>query len=202
MPLILVGEWCAKTSVYKIYSRTLKTPHHIVSVFSWMVLKSNQHLLIIFVEIRLSQNLTNFISNYRVISDDITLVEPLSNEFTNQLFMIFIWIFIYYVPIMIGNLYRAFEAFSISIRSSSIDIVKHGVSLIRVFAVRRKKAWVLNYPLSAQRRLWSDWADAQADLSLRWAHTHFVSFVVLRLILQHLLFNSDFAGLVMSRLIS
>ena len=39
-----------------------------------------------------------------------------------------------------------------------------------------KKAWVLSYPLSAQRRLWSDWADAQADLSLRWAHTHFFFF--------------------------
>ena len=39
-----------------------------------------------------------------------------------------------------------------------------------VFAVRMKKAWVLSYPLSAQRRLWSDWADAQADLRLRWAH--------------------------------
>ena len=37
-----------------------------------------------------------------------------------------------------------------------------------------KKAWVLSYPLSAQRRLWSDWADTQADLSLRWAHSHFV----------------------------
>ena len=23
-----------------------------------------------------------------------------------------------------------------------------------------------------------DWADAQADLSLRWAHTHFVGFVM------------------------
>ena len=43
-------------------------------------------------------------------------------------------------------------------------------SLSKVFAVRMKKAWVLSYPLSAQRRLWSDWADAQADLSLRWAH--------------------------------
>ena len=47
-----------------------------------------------------------------------------------------------------------------------------------VFAVRMKKVWVLTYPLSAQRRLWSDWADAQADLSLRWAHTHFVGFVM------------------------
>ena len=35
-----------------------------------------------------------------------------------------------------------------------------------------KKAWVLSYPLSAQRRLWSDWC--QAGLSLRWAHSHFL----------------------------
>ena len=59
-------------------------------------------------------------------------------------------------------------------------------SLIRAFTVRTKKAWVLSYPLSAkwrlrsawasQRRLWSDWADAQADLSLRWAHMPFCWF--------------------------
>ena len=54
----------------------------------------------------------------------------------------------------------------------------HPPNLIRVFAVRMKKAWVLSYPLSAQRRLWSNWADAQADLSLRWAHSHFVGFVM------------------------
>ena len=57
-------------------------------------------------------------------------------------------------------------------------------SLISVFAVRMKKAWVLSYPLSAQRRLWSDWADAQADLSVRWAHNHFVGFVMSRLTLR------------------
>ena len=39
-----------------------------------------------------------------------------------------------------------------------------------------KKAWVLSYPLSAQRRLWSDWADAQADLSLCRAHMPFCWF--------------------------
>ena len=50
-----------------------------------------------------------------------------------------------------------------------------------VFAVRMKKPWVLTYPMSAQRRLWSDWADAQADLNLRWVHTHFVGFVMRRL---------------------
>ena len=54
-------------------------------------------------------------------------------------------------------------------------------SLIRVIAVCMKKAWVLSYPLSAQRRLWSDWADAQADLSLRWAHINFIGFLMRRL---------------------
>ena len=63
-------------------------------------------------------------------------------------------------------------------------------SLIRVFAVRMKTAWVLSYPLSAQRKLCSDWADAQADPTGRmprliWVFAgrtdHFVGFVVLRL---------------------
>ena len=58
----------------------------------------------------------------------------------------------------------------------------HRPSLIRVFSVRMKNSWALSYLLRAQRRLWSDWADAQADLSLRWAHTHFVGFVMSRLI--------------------
>ena len=58
----------------------------------------------------------------------------------------------------------------------------HPPSLIRVFLVRMRKAWVLSYPLSAQRRLWSDCADAQADLSLRWAQCYFVCFVMSRLI--------------------
>ena len=50
-----------------------------------------------------------------------------------------------------------------------------------VIAVRMKKSWVLSYPLSTQRRLWSDWVDAQADLSLCWALSHFVGFVMRRL---------------------
>ena len=53
---------------------------------------------------------------------------------------------------------------------------------VRVFAVIMKKAWVLSYPLSTQRRLWSDWADAQDDLSLHLAHTRFVGFVMSQLI--------------------
>ena len=58
---------------------------------------------------------------------------------------------------------------------------RHPPSLTRVFALRMKKAWVLSYPMSAQWRLWSDWAAAKADLSLRWAHSHFVGFDMLRL---------------------
>ena len=57
-----------------------------------------------------------------------------------------------------------------SLISEDSDQPGHLPSLIRVFAVCIKKAWVLSYPLSAQWRLWSDWADAQADLSLRWAY--------------------------------
>ena len=65
--------------------------------------------------------------------------------------------------------------------SEDSDQPWHPPSLIRVFAVRMKKPWVLSYPLSTQRRLWSDWADALADLSLRWAHTRFVGFVMSQL---------------------
>ena len=39
-----------------------------------------------------------------------------------------------------------------------------------VFPVRMKKPWVQGYPLSIQQRFWSDWVDAQADLSLCWVH--------------------------------
>ena len=44
--------------------------------------------------------------------------------------------------------------------------------------------WVAKDPsvFHADSEDYSDWADAQADLSLRWAHTHFVCFVMSRLI--------------------
>ena len=43
--------------------------------------------------------------------------------------------------------------------------------------------WVAKDPrfLHADTEDWSDWADAQADLSLRWEHSHFVGFVKRRL---------------------
>ena len=61
--------------------------------------------------------------------------------------------------------------------SEDSDQPGHPPSLIRVFAVRMKIAWVLCYPLSASED-WSDWVDAQADLSLRWAHSHCVGFLL------------------------
>ena len=71
--------------------------------------------------------------------------------------------------------------------SEDLDQPGHPPSLIRVYAVCMKKPLVLSYPLSAQRRTSSDWADAQADLSLRWARTHFVGFVVSWLIFLFLM---------------
>ena len=55
-------------------------------------------------------------------------------------------------------------------QSEDSDQPGHPPSLNRVFAVHMKELWVLSYPLSAQQRLWSDWADAHADLSLCWVH--------------------------------
>ena len=60
--------------------------------------------------------------------------------------------------------------------SEDADQPGRSPSLIRVFAVRMKKAWVCSYPFSALWRLWSDWADAQAHLSLCWAHRSFCWF--------------------------
>ena len=45
----------------------------------------------------------------------------------------------------------------------------HTQSLIRVFIFRLKKRWALGYPIAPIKDR-SDWANAQADLSLKWAH--------------------------------
>ena len=55
--------------------------------------------------------------------------------------------------------------------SEDSDQPVHPPSLFRVFAVYMKKTYILSYPFSAQRRLWSDWADAQADLSSLGVHS-------------------------------
>ena len=72
--------------------------------------------------------------------------------------------------------------------SEDSDQPGHLPSLIWVFAIRMKKALVLSYRMSAQWRLWSDWADAQAGRMPRliWVFAgctwHFVGFVIWRLL--------------------
>ena len=68
-------------------------------------------------------------------------------------------------------------------------------SLIRVFTVRMKKAWILSYPCSTYQRLWSDWADAQADLSLRWAYRSFCWFCHVEAQMSHITRKSFCIGL-------
>ena len=62
--------------------------------------------------------------------------------------------------------------------SEDSDMPGHPPSLISVSAVRSVGSWGSSVSSCGQRRLWSDWADAQADLSLRWAQSHFVGFVI------------------------
>ena len=52
----------------------------------------------------------------------------------------------------------------------------HSPSLIRVFNVRSMCRQGLKLSSCGQRKLWSVWADAQADLSLPWAHMPFCWF--------------------------
>ena len=59
--------------------------------------------------------------------------------------------------------------------SEDSDQPGHPPSLIRAFTVRMKKSWFLSYPLSAQRRLWSDWADAQSFCWICHEAAHFSS---------------------------
>ena len=60
--------------------------------------------------------------------------------------------------------------------SEDSDQPGHPPSLIRVSAVRSMGSWGPNFASGGQRWLWSDWADVQADLSLRWAHRSFCWF--------------------------
>ena len=54
--------------------------------------------------------------------------------------------------------------------SEDSDEPGHPLSLIRVFAGRSMGSQGSKLSSCGQRRHWSDWAEAQADLSFRWAH--------------------------------
>ena len=65
-------------------------------------------------------------------------------------------------------------------------------------AWRKLRSLASSYPLNAQR-LWSDWADAKSDLSLGWAHSHFLGVLSWRrsyidaqeLLLQHMFLDCN-----------
>ena len=56
--------------------------------------------------------------------------------------------------------------------SEDSDQPAHPRRLIRVSTVRRKTLWVLGYPQSTLRELWSNCADSKSDVSFRRAHMH------------------------------
>ena len=60
--------------------------------------------------------------------------------------------------------------------SEDSDQPGHPPSLIRVFTVRSVGGLGPSLASGRQRRLWLDWADAHADLSLRWVHRSFCWF--------------------------
>ena len=66
--------------------------------------------------------------------------------------------------------------------SKDSDQPGHPPSLTRVFAVHMKKHWVLSYPLRARQRLGSDWADTRLIWVFAGRTSHFVGFVMQRLI--------------------
>ena len=76
----------------------------------------------------------------------------------------------------LGRIVTKQTKWHVSPAKTQISLGIHPVWSASSFAVRLKQAWVLGYPLSAQRRVRSDWADTQADLSLRWAHMPFCWF--------------------------
>ena len=65
--------------------------------------------------------------------------------------------------------------------SEDSDQPVHYRSLIRIFTVRAFDSQKCKVSSREQRRLWSDCAHAQADLSLRWAHMVGVRFQMLRI---------------------
>ena len=63
-----------------------------------------------------------------------------------------------------------------SVRPAQIQISLGIPPVWSVFAVHSMGSWGPNVSSCGQRRLWSDWADSQADLRLRWAHRSFCWF--------------------------
>ena len=108
-----------------------------------------------------------------------------------------------YDPLYLGYLYLFFKlckAFAVyKTKWVSCDMIKPtewvciqrtqiSLGISPVWSESSLSAWRNLGPLAAhwaQSEDWSDWADAQADLRLRWAHSHFDGFFMSRLICWH-----------------
>ena len=73
-----------------------------------------------------------------------------------------------------GDLLTKFE--QTDVRPAKTDQTGHLPNLLRIFAMHSMGSQGLKVFSARHRRLWSDWADTQADLSLCWAHTSFCWF--------------------------
>ena len=62
--------------------------------------------------------------------------------------------------------------------SQDSDLPRHPPSLIKSLRCALKGYLRTQTFFMQTARLWLDWVDAQADLSLHWAHTHLVGFVM------------------------
>ena len=114
---------------------------------------------------------------FSVVRTDLILNHILSFILSWLLILLSHWVRLLFLDFIIITKFVPLNAITLNeprhdkTNKMAVRLAKTLSSLIRVFAVRMKKAWVLSYPLRAQRRLCSDWVDAQADLSLRLAHS-------------------------------
>ena len=82
---------------------------------------------------------------------------------------------------------RIFYGCEVRIENSAtrITVWHHSASTsqpLKIIRISWRKLWSLATQWAHSEDSWSDWADAQADLSLRWAHIRFVGFFMSRLI--------------------
>ena len=79
------------------------------------------------------------------------------------------------LPLSFATLHNAFERMSIKYEPPHDKTKEMAWSESSLSAWRKLRSLATHW---AHSKDWSDWVDAQANLSLRWAHSHFVGFVI------------------------
>ena len=100
----------------------------------------------------------------KVVNSDLQIVSPCSQA--NHML---------YIPQMWDNL-SSYSKMSVRPAKTQISLGIHPVWSESLLCTQ----WVAKDPsfLQTESEDWSDWADAKVDLSRRWAHSHFVGFVM------------------------